>query len=163
MAHSHHHAPWKRLGDGTLLTQDADEGLGHVLPFSVYMRTLVTLLILTIVTVAVAQIDFGSFNAVVALFIATIKAVLVACFFMHLKFESRLVIMFAIYPIILLFLFIGSNVLDVHDRVHIYPSTGADAAGVKLLPHAGSSHGAGHDGPAEGDEIRPHPGARLPS
>lgn len=155
MAHSHH-APWKRLGDGSLLTQDADEGLGHVLPLNTYLITLGTLLVLTVVTVAVAQLDFGSMNAVVALFIASIKALLVACFFMHLKFEKKLIIMFAIYPIILLFLFIGSNLLDVHDRTPIYPSYGPDAVGKKLVPHGDVSHGAGHDSPAVGDGIREH-------
>ena len=154
MAHSH--TPWKRLGDGSLLTQDADEGLGHIVPQSVYLRTLGTLLFLTVVTVAIAQVDFGAMNAVVALFIATVKALLVASFFMHLKFEKRLIILFAIYPIVLLFLFIGSNVMDVRDRTALYPSFGPDAGGSRGIEAGGSSHGAGHIGAAEGDEIHTH-------
>ena len=39
---------------------------------------------LTIVTTAMARVDLGYFNVVVALAIAVLKALLVALFFMHL-------------------------------------------------------------------------------
>src|SRR5262245_12855360 len=87
---SHGHGAWKRLGDGSLLTEDPDEGLGHVVPFRIYVKTLCTLLALTLITVAIAQVNFGEWNAIVALLVASIKALLVALFFMHLKFEGRL-------------------------------------------------------------------------
>ena len=120
MAHGH----WKRLGDGSLLTEDADEGLGHIVPLKTYITILCTLLGLTVFTVAIAQVDFGEMNAVVALLVASVKALLVASFFMHLKFEGKLIIMFAIYPLVLLFLFVGSNVADERIRERVYPSFG---------------------------------------
>ncbi len=40
----------------------------------VYVKTLIALLILTVITVGASYIDFGSGNIVIALFIATIKA-----------------------------------------------------------------------------------------
>jgi len=43
-----------------------------------------TLLALTIATTAMARVDLGYFNVVVALGIAVLKALLVALFFMHL-------------------------------------------------------------------------------
>lgn len=122
MAHSSHGSGWKRLGDGSLLTQDADEGLGHIVPFDVYLKVLATLLVLTIVTVFVAQFDFGSLNVVVALTIASVKALLVAMFFMHLKFEGKTILMYAIYPIILLFLLVGGTVADHMDRTEPLPA-----------------------------------------
>ncbi len=54
----------------------------------VYVKTLLALLFLTIITVGASYIDFGSGNIVIALFIATIKATLVALFFMHLRYEK---------------------------------------------------------------------------
>ena len=41
---------------------------------AIYVRTLIALLILTLLTVGASYIDFGSGNVVIALFIATIKA-----------------------------------------------------------------------------------------
>jgi len=55
---------------------------------AVYVKTLIALLILTIVTVGASYIDFGAGNIVIALFIATVKAMLVALFFMHLRYEK---------------------------------------------------------------------------
>ena len=43
------------------------------------------LLVGTVLTYEIAKIDLGPFNSVVALVIATTKALLVALFFMHLK------------------------------------------------------------------------------
>lgn len=43
------------------------------------------LLVLTVTTAAVAFVNLGPFNPVVALLIATIKALLVVLFFMHVK------------------------------------------------------------------------------
>jgi cytochrome c oxidase subunit IV len=52
-------------------------------PLKMYFGIWATLLIFTFVTYKVAFIELGPFNSVVALVIATIKATLVALFFMH--------------------------------------------------------------------------------
>jgi cytochrome c oxidase subunit 4 len=49
----------------------------------------VDLLILTLLTIEVAQFDFQALTVIVALLIATIKSFLVGKHFMHLKFENR--------------------------------------------------------------------------
>lgn len=118
MGSGHH---WKRLGDGSLLTEDAEEGLGHTLPFKVYLANLLTLLVLTIITVAASWVNFGAMNVVIALVIATIKAGLVASFFMHLKFEKKLIIGYAFYPIVLLAILIGGTLQDELDRENSPP------------------------------------------
>jgi cytochrome c oxidase subunit 4 len=61
----------------------------HVLPPRVLLGTAAALLALTAVTVAVARVDLGAVNVAVALGVATVKATLVALFFMHLKYEHR--------------------------------------------------------------------------
>ena len=47
-------------------------------------------MVLTAITVAVAYVNLGAFNKVVALGIATFKATLVVLYFMHVKYSSRL-------------------------------------------------------------------------
>ena len=58
----------------------------------VYITVFVALMALTIVTVAVSYLDLSTEAAVtVALFIATVKGSLVACYFMHLISEKKLI------------------------------------------------------------------------
>lgn len=86
--------------------------LGHIQPVKVYVSVLVALLILTVITVWIAQYDFGAMNLVVAMVIASFKAAIVALFFMHLKYEHPLVWMYAGFPILLLFIMGGLIFLD---------------------------------------------------
>jgi len=68
----------------------AEDGAVHVhiasVPF--YAGIFVGLVCLTFLTVAVSYFDFGSANIFIALLIATIKASLVAAFFMHLAHDK---------------------------------------------------------------------------
>jgi len=58
----------------------------------VYITVFVALMALTIITVAVSYLDLPPTMAiVVALFVATIKGALVACYFMHLISEKKLI------------------------------------------------------------------------
>lgn len=61
----------------------------------------VSLIALTIITVWIAQFDFGSLavNILIAMSIATVKASLVALYFMHLRWENKLIVVFAILAI----------------------------------------------------------------
>ena len=58
----------------------------------IYISVFVALMVLTIVTVAVSRFHFAVPIAVtVALIVATIKGSLVACYFMHLISEKKLI------------------------------------------------------------------------
>ena len=58
----------------------------------VYITVFVALMVLTIVTVAVSRVHLALPIAVtVALLVATIKGTLVACYFMHLISEKKLI------------------------------------------------------------------------
>jgi cytochrome c oxidase subunit 4 len=61
----------------------------HVLAPRVLLATAAGLLALTAATVAVSLVDLGRLNVVVALGVATVKATLVALFFMHLRYGQR--------------------------------------------------------------------------
>ncbi len=58
----------------------------------VYITVFVALMALTLITVAVSYLDLSTPMAItVALFIATVKGSLVACYFMHLISEKKLI------------------------------------------------------------------------
>lgn len=86
----------------------------HVLPLRTYFSIAALLFILLAVTVAVALVDLGPFNIVVALVVAILKAVLVILYFMHVKFSSRLTWLFAssgVLWLLILFSFVLSDFL----------------------------------------------------
>jgi cytochrome c oxidase subunit 4 len=80
--------------------------------YGIYFAVWGGLLVLTGATVAVSYFDLGIFNVVAALLIASAKASLVALFFMHLKFENKLVWTFALVPIFFLALIVGGTLSD---------------------------------------------------
>lgn len=55
-----------------------------------YLAVFVALLVLTYLTYSISQVDLGAFNITAALSIAVIKALLVALYFMHLRFSPWL-------------------------------------------------------------------------
>ena len=58
----------------------------------IYITVFVALMVLTIVTVAISYLDLSTPIAVtVALLVATVKGSLVACYFMHLISEKKLI------------------------------------------------------------------------
>jgi cytochrome c oxidase subunit 4 len=57
----------------------------HLTPVRIYVVVWVLLLSATVLTTAVAEIDLGEWNIVLAMTIAVIKMTLVALFFMHVK------------------------------------------------------------------------------
>jgi cytochrome c oxidase subunit IV len=74
-----------------------------------------TLVVLTIVTVAVAFVHIESelVKVLVALAIASVKATCVALFFMHLKFEGKLIYTIFIVPLLLCVLLTVALIPDV--------------------------------------------------
>ena len=80
-----------------------------------YYYIFFALVILTIVTVLVAFHRFESevVNLLLALLVASIKATLVAMFFMHLKFEGKLIYLIFIVPLLLCVLVIVALIPDI--------------------------------------------------
>ena len=62
----------------------------HIDSVKTYAAVLITLLALTVITTLVAFVDLGNFSVVVALAIAVTKMLLVALFFMHVRYSTRL-------------------------------------------------------------------------
>jgi len=63
----------------------------HIVTPVQYAMVFAALLIGTVLTVVAARVDLGVFNPIIALGIACTKAVIVILFFMHVKYQSKLV------------------------------------------------------------------------
>ena len=103
----------------------------HIIPLSLYFKVFGALMVLTALTVLVAQVNLGFFNIILAMFIAIIKASLVLMFFMHLYYDNRTNLMFFIGSIIFLIIFITFTLIDIDYRDGIYKEEGADPQGKK--------------------------------
>jgi cytochrome c oxidase subunit IV len=90
----------------------------HVLPSKLYYGIWAALLCLTVLTAWIATVDLGPLNTVVALVIATFKALLVVLFFMHVKYTgekmTKLVIFSALFWLLLL---LGLSLADYTTRL----------------------------------------------
>jgi cytochrome c oxidase subunit 4 len=75
-----------------------------------------TLLVLTALTVFAATLELGPFNAVVALIIATVKALLVLLFFMELRYSTALTKVAVVSAIFFLMLLVGLSLADYLTR-----------------------------------------------
>lgn len=74
------------------------ESRGHISPTRSYFVIGSILLVLTGITVWIAQLNIGEWlgggftvNIIIAILIATTKAYLVLMYFMHMKYEDRLI------------------------------------------------------------------------
>lgn len=90
-----------------------------------YIKVGVGLLLLTLVTVGLSYVDFGSHsrNVVVGMFVATVKAGMVAAIFMHLKGERvtiwRFLVLTAIFVAGLFLLTLFAHVDPISETSHV--------------------------------------------
>ena len=86
----------------------------HVVAKSTYYQVAVWLAVLLVLTVVAARIDLGHWNVPIALAIAGIKALLIVLFFMHVRYGSPLLKLFAaggFFWLLIMFVFLASDVL----------------------------------------------------
>ncbi len=88
----------------------------HIVPKQTYYVIYVVLLVCTYLTWQVAYFDLGRLNTVAALGIAVFKAVLVALFFMHAKYSTRLTWVVIAAGLFWLVLLLGLTMTDYLTR-----------------------------------------------
>ena len=82
----------------------------------IYITVFVALMVLTIVTVAVSRFHFSVPVAVtLALIVATIKGSLVACYFMHLISEKRLIYAVLALTVVFFAALVALPIFSYHD------------------------------------------------
>jgi cytochrome c oxidase subunit IV len=94
---------------------DPHAHVGHVVPVALLAGVLAILLVLTVVTVAATWIDLGSLGVWVALAIATVKATLVALYFMHLRYDRPFNGLILIGALLFVMLFVSLALMDTHE------------------------------------------------
>jgi cytochrome c oxidase subunit 4 len=94
------------------------ENYGHVVPFPILAGVFAALIVLTFVTVAATWFDLGSWNLILAMAIATVKASLVALFFMHLRYDHPFNALIFVAALLFMALFIS---LTLNDTLQYQP------------------------------------------
>ena len=96
----------------------------HVAPIRMYLTVFVSLFILTVLTWAIAVVDLGTMNTVVALGIALLKASLVVMFFMHLKYSAKILWVVALSGLVMTIVMFCFTMSDYVSREYIpYPDS----------------------------------------
>ena len=86
----------------------------------VYITVFVSLMVLTIVTVAVSRVHLPVPMAItVALLVATVKASLVGCYFMHLISEKKLILAILALTVVFFVVLVALPILTVTDGLGI--------------------------------------------
>lgn len=88
----------------------------HVDSVKTYAAVFAALIVLTVLTTAVAFVDLGPFSVVVALGIACGKMLLVALFFMHVRHSTRLTRLVLVAAVVWLAILLAFTLADVFSR-----------------------------------------------
>jgi cytochrome c oxidase subunit 4 len=89
-----------------------DETIAHVVPVRVLLSVFAVLLALTVLTVAATWVDLGHWNLWIALGIATVKASLVALYFMHLRYDNPFYALIFVTALVFLAVFLSLTLMD---------------------------------------------------
>jgi cytochrome c oxidase subunit 4 len=89
----------------------------HTVPKSTYFTVFAWLAVLLVLTVAASKLNLGYWNVPLALAIAVIKAALIVLFFMHVRYGSPLLRLFAAGGFFWLAILLAFVVADVRARI----------------------------------------------
>lgn len=91
-----------------------NEHENHIMPLKTYLKVIGFLLLMTIFTVWISGVNLGPFNMLIAMTIATVKAVVVCLWFMHLKYdgnENRVMILVGVFFLLVMFVFSYGDII----------------------------------------------------
>ena len=142
-----------------------DHGLAHVASAKMLVSVWLALIALTGITVWTASMHLHPFDLVIAMVIATIKGLLVALFFMHLKYDRPFNGLIFMLSFVFAGIFVVFSMFDTGNNQPVIETRAADAPvieawrasieeGAKHEAHAAGDHGGEHasdvQAPAEG-------------
>lgn len=78
----------------------------HNLPYALFIKIWLALLVLTGITVGVSYLDMQRFTVFTAMLVATIKATLVILFFMHIRYERPIIKWMIVFTLVTFAVFI---------------------------------------------------------
>ena len=86
--------------------------------YGTYVLVWAGLVAFTAITIALTGIQLAAFAVVVALVIASVKSLMVASYFMHVKFESRI---FKVFILLCIIIFLVMIILTFFDLIYREP------------------------------------------
>jgi cytochrome c oxidase subunit IV len=89
-----------------------EHSLSHIMPLKVLVAVWIALVLLTGITVGVTRLNLGGMALWVAMAIATLKASLVALYFMHLRYDRPVHLIIFLGTLLFVFLFVGMALID---------------------------------------------------
>jgi cytochrome c oxidase subunit 4 len=90
----------------------------HIVSPKIYVAIFVTLMACTALTVWAAYQNFGAFNIVIALVIASFKATLVVLFFMHARYSPKRTQLVVVCAVFWLAIMLALTLSDYSTRTH---------------------------------------------
>ena len=96
--------------------EQAQNGTHHIVGPAVYVTVLFALMAGTGLTVWASFLELGPWNPVIALAIATTKAMLVVLFFMHVKYSTKLTKLTVFSGIFMFLVLISMTLADYISR-----------------------------------------------
>ncbi len=84
----------------------------HIVSYRTILGVLIVLIILTLLSVAITQIELSRWATIAALLIAGVKSTFVLFYFMHLKYDPKVFKRMALLIILLVFVVIFITMLD---------------------------------------------------
>lgn len=88
----------------------------HAIGFRTYITVWICLLLFTGMTVSVANLNLGKYGSLTSVLIATLKAVMILLFFMHLKYEKPLIMLMLLVTVCTMAVIIGLTFFDIGFR-----------------------------------------------
>ncbi len=88
----------------------------HILEYKTLFKVLLVLFAFTAITVGASYVDLGKMNVWVALIIASVKGSFVLLFFMHMKYENRVLVYSFLGTVFFLGIMISFTFWDVAFR-----------------------------------------------
>jgi cytochrome c oxidase subunit IV len=89
--------------------------LSHVMSPQMLLTVFGLLLLLTALTVGLAMVPLGAWEIWISLGIATVKAGLVALYFMHLRYDAPLNGAIFVFSLVFVALFLGFTLMDANE------------------------------------------------
>ena len=91
---------------------EADHAMAHVMRPKVLIGVFTALIVLTLLTVTASTLGLGRWEIWCTLGIATVKACLVALYFMHLRYDRPFHGLLVVFGLCFVLLFLGLTLLD---------------------------------------------------
>ena len=86
------------------------------LPYRLYIKVWLALLLLTGLTIWVSSLELYRWHVFTAMLIATVKVSLVILYFMHVRFENKLIWIMILVALITYAIFVGLTFADYYYR-----------------------------------------------